>query len=79
MCLTKVRICLLWQNLRAKSKSYIAPPTKATKSSPSLWFLRFKEKAAPRSLFHKFQKARGQPVVPIKLDFNGLSISESGA
>ena len=79
MCLTKVRICLLWQHLRAKSKSYIASPTKATKNSSSLWFLRFKEKAAPRSLLHKFQKAHGQPMVPIKLDFNGLSISESGA
>lgn len=77
MCLTKVRICWLWQNLRANLKSHLTPPTKATENSFSLWFLRFKEKTAPSGLVHKFQKAHGHPVIPTKLDFDGLSVSES--
>lgn len=77
--LAKVRICWLWQNLRAKSKSHLALPTKATENSSSLWFLRFKEQTAPSGLLHKFQKVHGHPMIPTKLDFDGLNVSESGA
>lgn len=32
----------------------------------------------PSGLLHKVQKARGHPTIPIQLDFDGLSVSESG-
>lgn len=78
MCLTNVRSCWLWTNLREKSKSHLVPLTKATENSSSLWFLKFKENMAPSSLLHKVQMAHGQLTVPTKLDFDGLSVSASG-
>lgn len=67
------RMCWLWQNCGTKLNSHLVPLTISTKNSSLLWFLKFKERGSLRGLF---QNAHEYPVVPTKMDFDGLNASE---